>query len=170
MMINEKIVATRRARLRAWIAKYPGDSKGRGKQAAFIADTGLDQTEISSLLKNKSFGEKKAQTIEQAAKMPVGHLSMPTDNDYEVLPVAHAAGDVLAIQMALESLVTALRMSAPVAARDFAEQLRRRAARDHFSVDRGMLGTLLGIVERDQNTAAKVGVLRLPRGSVAKSK
>ena len=64
----------RRELLKRWIKDYFDDS-----QARFIehcADRGHDinQGELSSLLKNKSFGEKKARSLEAAAGMPDRHL------------------------------------------------------------------------------------------------
>ncbi|HIF0384084.1 TPA: hypothetical protein ACXYL1_002068 [Neisseria meningitidis] len=56
----------RRHNLRQWIEKYYG-----GLQTRFAEAVALNTGELSALLKNKSFGEKKARKIEQAAKMPV---------------------------------------------------------------------------------------------------
>lgn len=55
----------RRHNLRQWIEKYYG-----GLQTRFAEAVALNTGELSALLKNKSFGEKKARKIEQAAKMP----------------------------------------------------------------------------------------------------
>ena len=55
----------RRRNLRQWIEKYYG-----GLQTRFAEAVCLNTGELSSLLKNKSFGEKKARKIEQAANMP----------------------------------------------------------------------------------------------------
>ncbi|WP_415916327.1 S24 family peptidase [Xanthomonas arboricola] len=64
------IVALRRARLRAWI-----DDRHAGVQASFVAAVGINQGELSGLLNGKkSFGEKKARSLEQAAGMPSGYL------------------------------------------------------------------------------------------------
>lgn len=64
----------RRAALRAWI-----DTRFAGSQAAYIEDARrrrvkLNQSEISQLLGSKSFGEKKARTLEQQSGMPDGYL------------------------------------------------------------------------------------------------
>lgn len=55
----------RRRNLRQWIAEHYG-----GLQNRFAEAVALNTGELSALLKNKSFGEKKARKIEQAAKMP----------------------------------------------------------------------------------------------------
>lgn len=67
--LNAADVAHRRQRLRLWI-----DTFFDGSQAAFIADAGehgheINQGELSGLLKNKSFGEKKARSLELVARM-----------------------------------------------------------------------------------------------------
>lgn len=59
------IANLRRRNLRLWINQKCG-----GQQRRFIETTGINQGELSALLKNKSFGEKKARKIEQTAAMP----------------------------------------------------------------------------------------------------
>ena len=59
------ITELRRANLRQWI-----DERCGGRQALFAQTAAVNPGELSSLLKNKSFGEKKARKIEQAAAMP----------------------------------------------------------------------------------------------------
>lgn len=70
MKTDNPTVATRRRRLREWIDQHHG-----GSQAAFVSATGINQGELSGLLRDKSFGEKKAAAIETAASMPSGYLS-----------------------------------------------------------------------------------------------
>ncbi|MDO5638779.1 MAG: bifunctional 3,4-dihydroxy-2-butanone-4-phosphate synthase/GTP cyclohydrolase II [Neisseria sp.] len=70
-------VTLRRHNLRQWIARCHG-----GQQSAFAEAAALNQGELSSLLKNKSFGEKKARKIEAAAGMP----AMWLDGDHGDLP------------------------------------------------------------------------------------
>ncbi len=70
-------VTLRRHNLRCWIERLYG-----GRQSAFADAAALNQGELSSLLKNKSFGEKKARKIEQAAGMP----AMWLDRDHGDLP------------------------------------------------------------------------------------
>jgi len=65
-------IEARRARLREWINTHFG-----GSQSAFVASTGVNQGELSGLLKTKSFGEKRAASLEVAAKMPQGYLVNP---------------------------------------------------------------------------------------------
>ena len=59
------ITELRRANLRQWI-----DERCGGRQALFAQTVAVNPGELSALLKNKSFGEKKARKIEQAAAMP----------------------------------------------------------------------------------------------------
>lgn len=68
-------IAIRRRRLRQWI-----DDHFEGSQVRFLAncsDRGheINQGELSGLLKQKSFGEKKARKIEAMAGMPPFHLN-----------------------------------------------------------------------------------------------
>lgn len=58
------ITELRRANLRQWI-----DERCGGRQALFAQTAAVNPGELSALLKNKSFGEKKARKIEQAAAM-----------------------------------------------------------------------------------------------------
>jgi 3,4-dihydroxy-2-butanone-4-phosphate synthase len=55
----------RRHNLRQWITQHHN-----GQQTKFAQAIAINQGELSALLKNKSFGEKKARKIEQAANMP----------------------------------------------------------------------------------------------------
>ena len=59
------ITELRRANLRQWI-----DERCGGRQALFAQTAAVNPGELSALLKNKSFGEKKARKSEQAAAMP----------------------------------------------------------------------------------------------------
>lgn len=73
-------VANRRRQLQRWI-----DEKFNGVQTAFIASTNdgqkqLNQGELSGLLKTKSFGEKRAHTLEIQAHMPPGYLDQRTQH------------------------------------------------------------------------------------------
>ncbi|MBH5820098.1 3,4-dihydroxy-2-butanone-4-phosphate synthase, partial [Neisseria meningitidis] len=70
----------RRHNLRQWIEKYYG-----GLQTRFAEAVALNTGELSALLKNKSFGEKKARKIEQAAKMPAFWL----DTEHTARPSEH---------------------------------------------------------------------------------
>lgn len=74
--IFEDVVAIRRRRLREWI-----DDHCNGLQAAFMDRCAknnylISQSELSGLLKKKSFGEKKARSIEIGAGMPAMHLDL----------------------------------------------------------------------------------------------
>jgi phage repressor protein C with HTH and peptisase S24 domain len=65
------IQSIRRARLAQLIKE-----KFENSQAKFVAGTGQNQGEVSALLKNKSFGEKKARKIEIDCAIPVGWLDI----------------------------------------------------------------------------------------------
>lgn len=80
----------RRFNLQKWI-----DANCDGKQANFVELTEINQGELSSLLKNKSFGEKKARKIEKLAGMPTMWLDTPHDEQNTlIIPPA----DSIAIQ------------------------------------------------------------------------
>ena len=71
---NYSEVDNRREQLRRWINHWFG-----GNQTAFIASTNdgerqVNQGELSGLLKTKSFGEKRARSLELQAHMPRGYL------------------------------------------------------------------------------------------------
>lgn len=68
-------VANRRLKLALWI-KERSES-----QARFIDETGINQGELSALLRDKSFGEKKARKIEEQAGMPNLYLDMPIESE-----------------------------------------------------------------------------------------
>ena len=63
----------RRHNLRSWISRLHD-----GRQNRFAAETGINQGELSALLKNKTFGERKARKVEQSAGMPL--LWLDTDH------------------------------------------------------------------------------------------
>lgn len=72
--IDSETQANRRRQLQRWI-----DEKFNGLQSAFIASTNdgnkqLNQGELSALLRTKSFGERRAASLEAQAHMPKGYL------------------------------------------------------------------------------------------------
>ena len=67
------IAELRRRNLREWI-----DRLHQGRQIDFVSATGINQGELSALLKNKPFGERKARKIEHSAGMPA--LWLDTDH------------------------------------------------------------------------------------------
>lgn len=73
MTTDSSIVAARREALRHWI-----DAHYNGKQSEFVRATGINQGELSGLLRRKSFREEKAINIEVKAGMPDGYLQRPT--------------------------------------------------------------------------------------------
>lgn len=76
------VVMNRRKNLQKWIDVHYG-----GIQADFIDFTGINQGELSALLRNKSFGEKKARKIEEQAKMPLYYLDSSIDEAPEPVDV-----------------------------------------------------------------------------------
>lgn len=66
------LIALRRARLQEWI-----DRRYRGSQTAFAKAAGINHGELSGLLRSKSFGERRAATLEASAGMPPGYLVQP---------------------------------------------------------------------------------------------
>jgi hypothetical protein len=73
--------------LRRWISDRFGDS-----QARFIEDCAgrgheINQGELSGLLNKKSFGEKKARSLELAAGMPARYLDGITTTAHLQLPL-----------------------------------------------------------------------------------
>ena len=82
------VVRNRRKNLQQWI-----DKKFNGIQADFVKETGINQGELSGLLREKSFGEKKARSLEKIANIPIGWLDKnhnePEPNlDNVMIPVA----------------------------------------------------------------------------------
>lgn len=75
-MINDKLVSNRRLRLKQWI-----DAHFDGVPARFIDRIDINQGELSGLLREKSFGEKKARSIELKAGMPKGYLDSTNDDE-----------------------------------------------------------------------------------------
>lgn len=67
--LTKIVVDARRRNLQAWI-----DQHHEGQQARFVEATGINQGELSLLLKDKSFGEKRARSLELMAGMPYLYL------------------------------------------------------------------------------------------------
>jgi len=74
----DELMELRRKRLRDWIARHY-----QGKQVRVINKTGINQGELSGLLKHKVFGEKKARSLETMLEMPPFWLDKPYDEDSE---------------------------------------------------------------------------------------
>ena len=62
-------VENRRAQLLRWIEEHYG-----GVRARFVEATEINQGELSGLLSKKSFGEKRARSLEASAGMPDKYL------------------------------------------------------------------------------------------------
>lgn len=70
----EGTVATRRRKLREWIDTHCNEKQTEFLDLCARNDYNLSQSELSGLLKTKSFGEKKARAIELGSGMPTYHL------------------------------------------------------------------------------------------------
>ncbi|KPN70967.1 bifunctional 3,4-dihydroxy-2-butanone-4-phosphate synthase/GTP cyclohydrolase II [Neisseria sp. 83E34] len=104
----------RRKNLRLWINRLH-----QGRQSLFAAETGINQGELSALLKNKPFGERKARKIEQSAGMPAmwldGNYSKTTStaspnlpnsqktnaNTMQISPISEILADIKAGKMVI---------------------------------------------------------------------
>lgn len=100
------IQSTRRARLAQLIAE-----RYNGSQAEFIEATTANQGEVSALLKNKSFGEKKARKIEGECGVPTGWLDTPIGGEAEkplphLVAVPKSADSDKAFALEVATLVT----------------------------------------------------------------
>jgi hypothetical protein len=89
------VVLTRRTQLKRWIDYHFG-----GNQAAFGLSTNdgktqINQGEVSGLLKEKSFGEKRARSLEAQAHMPPGYLDCDMDPDPKAAPTRHMVQETL---------------------------------------------------------------------------
>lgn len=126
---DSPVTANRRNQLRRWIDAHHG-----GSQASFIASTNdgtkqLNQGELSALLKNKSFGERKARALEQQTGMPDGYLDQPPDkpNPYalsdDVKPVTSIAPPLRGWPFPSASLERIMRLKKGLGARAGLEAL-----------------------------------------------
>lgn len=79
-------VAARRRRLQEWL-----DARYQGRQAEFVRTAQVNQGELSALLKDKSFGEKRAASLEAKAGMPAGYLVTPLEPSRVAARVAEPA-------------------------------------------------------------------------------
>ena len=78
---DDPAIANRRARLRQWIDTHFG-----GSHTLFLASTNngekqMNQGELSALLRNKTFGERRARSLEAMAHMPPRYLDSPIDGE-----------------------------------------------------------------------------------------
>lgn len=74
---DDPAIANRRARLREWIDTHFG-----GSLTLFLASTNdgekqMNQGELSALLRTKTFGERRARSLEKQAHMPPRYLDGP---------------------------------------------------------------------------------------------
>lgn len=83
---HDKVTANRRRQLRAWI-----DAHFKGVQAGLLSDIKkrargvkkeeMSQSELTGLLRDKSFGEKRARRLEKQADMPERYLEQLAASD-----------------------------------------------------------------------------------------
>lgn len=121
MARDTEIVAARRARLAEWIDRECG-----GSQTAFIAAAktrgyNVNQGELSALLKDKSFGENKAQTLEIQGAMPKGYLVHPLLAPFPQFAIRELAE----MGVVMQALARALALSIPPAGAEFVDELDR---------------------------------------------
>lgn len=86
LLPDDPAIANRRARLREWIDTHFG-----GSLTLFIASTNngekqMNQGELSALLRNKTFGERRARSLEALAHMPPRYLEGPAASASEAAP------------------------------------------------------------------------------------
>ena len=74
MADKNEIQALRRQRLRQLIEDRYG-----GRQSALVEEIGINQGELSGLLRLKSFGEKKARSLEDQLGLPAKWLDQRAD-------------------------------------------------------------------------------------------
>jgi hypothetical protein len=91
--IDDPAIANRRARLREWIDTHFG-----GSLTLFIASTNngekqMNQGELSALLRNKTFGERRARSLEQMARMPARYLEGVAGSSQATAAPANQAND-----------------------------------------------------------------------------
>lgn len=73
-------VENRRAQLLRWIDDHYG-----GVRARFVEATEINQGELSGLLSKKSFGEKRARSLEAQAGMPPKYLDRVAETSSNVV-------------------------------------------------------------------------------------
>ena len=77
---NDDDVENRRAQLLRWIEEHYG-----GVRARFVEATEINQGELSGLLSKKSFGEKRARSLEIQAGMPPKYLEQRAEKSTNVV-------------------------------------------------------------------------------------
>jgi hypothetical protein len=115
-MDTDEIIAARRAALRKWI-----DDHYEGVQERYRAAAEINQGELSGLLRDKSFGEKRASSLEkQSPGMPEGYLVSPggakeAKPDRSTLEgkVRELSGDVLYLRAVIDTVLAAVARSTP---------------------------------------------------------
>lgn len=96
------VVEARRFALKELIRKKYG-----GQQSRFVEETGINQGELSGLLKKKHFGEKKARAIELQAGLPYLSLDQVFSPEGNVVPLSAREPDVADQVAALVRSMTA---------------------------------------------------------------
>lgn len=144
----DMIVEGRRRRLREWIDAHYG-----GVQAAFIEQTGINQGELSGLLKSKSFGEKRARSLEEKAGMPPFFLD--GSRTAAVAPgdeIGELRKQVQSLSVVLASLVSITARHRPLEAEEIARLIRGNQSLDLVQHD--LVADILDLIEPSQAGSA----------------
>lgn len=113
-----------------------------------------------------NIGAEAARKIEGWLKKPPNWL----DHEGEVPAAIHSENDVIALQIAIRSLVKALAVATPLAAPVFAAQVQALAEAQGFSTRQALLANLLAIAEQGQHTAEVVAQPLRQRASGASTR
>jgi phage repressor protein C with HTH and peptisase S24 domain len=105
MSLEDAMPALRREKLKKWI-----EDNLAGSQAKFVEITGINQGELSALLKEKSFGEKKARKLEAQAGMPDFYLDTPiVDAEAKPRPMFSRTGRMPLVEIDEQSEFVAIK-------------------------------------------------------------
>jgi hypothetical protein len=154
----------RREKLAAEVAKAGGAQK--------FADKYNENADyIRQILNGKerggvNIGQRAARRLEAVLGKPLNWL----DHIGEVPQAVHSENDVIALQIAMRSVVKTLAENIRAAGPDFARHLVAQAGEVGFSTGHELLANLLGIAEQDQRTVVAASPPVLRRGSAGNTK
>lgn len=145
----EPIVDRRRRLLRAWI-----DTRYGGVQAAFVGDTGINQGELSGLLKTKSFGEKRARALEVLAKMPHRYLDQSSvDDRTPESKISELQSNIDSLTAVLAALIGITAKHRPIEGEELARAIRGNQSLD--LVRHNLAADLLSMLDPTDTSPAK---------------
>jgi hypothetical protein len=133
--------------------KFSLEVAREGGAVKFADKHNMNPDYVRQLLNGRDHGG--ANIGNRAARKIEGLLGKPTnwlDHVGDVPLAIHSENDVIALQIAMRSLVKALAVATPLAAPVFAAQVRAMAEAERFSTKQALLANLLGIAEQDQRT------------------